>query len=75
MDAQIKTETEPHAYIVEALWNQGPREFWRRAMDMDDVTEPLSLDGAQGLVDEMVADGHAPDTVRIAALTVVNDRG
>lgn len=62
---------EPHAYIVEALWNQGPHEFWRRAMDMDDVTEPLSLDDAESLLGEMIEEGHEPTTVRIVALTVV----
>ncbi|MDN4174706.1 hypothetical protein QWY28_17225 [Nocardioides sp. SOB77] len=65
-------EQEPHAYIVEALWNQGSSsEHWRRAMEMDDVREPLSLASARGLLDEMVDDGHSPDALRLVALTVV----
>lgn len=65
---------EPHAYAVEALWNQGTRsEHWRRAMEMGDVREPLTLDGARGLMADMIADGHAPDAVRVVAITVATD--
>lgn len=63
----------PHAYAVETLWNRGGHgERWAMAMEMDDVRQPLDREDAEGLMAEMIEDGHAEDAVRLVGLAVVS---
>ena len=63
---------DPHAYGVETLWNRGgSSERWGMAMEMADVRQPLDRDDAEQLMAQMIGDGHAPDAVRLVAVTVV----
>lgn len=65
-------DVEPHAYAVETLWNRGGfSERWGMAMEMADVRQPLDHDDAEHLMAEMIEDGHAPDAVRLVAISAV----
>lgn len=65
------TDSAPHAFQIEGLWNPGTaHEYWRRAMDTDEFD---SLDEARRELDLLLADGYAVDHLRITAIVALPD--